>query len=169
MPLVVPNEQIWIDGVVLYRDDVERLYSETVGQGGGGVGKLNVQYRHQSTYLRDVPLKDVDLHSVVRLEVPFKFAVDLNAGRLYFNLPLEYQDRRRLAEFFKTLDRIPQPSRLTYLLKRPNPYSVRLSNLTRAAAREKAEKDRRHYSMLWLTAVSAVAAVVAIVVTIAVA
>ena len=169
MPLGVPNDRVWLDGIMLYRDDVERMCDIFGDPDEVSPHRLTALYQHQRSPMQNALLKDLDLEVVSLLQIPFKVTVDVQNGRVFFNLPDQGPDRQKLNDFVQTLDRLPTPSRLTYLLRKPNPYSVHLSNLTRVAAKEEAKRRRRRRQTTLLTVAGLILTAAGIAATIAVA
>lgn len=162
MPIVVPNDRVWIDGIILYRDDIERLARLICERLPEDLRVASVKYKDHQGPIVKISLGDVDLKSVEILDIAHGRAViDVTKGRLSFRLPHEHQDQKVIGDFFKTLERIKPPSRIKYLISKPNPYRLDLVNLTRAeAGRQK--RDLTKPILFWSAIIGTIAAVVAL-------
>ncbi|MET8283617.1 hypothetical protein, partial [Micromonospora sp. NPDC005174] len=104
----------------------------------------------------DVDLDEVDLASVAVIDISYgKVVIDAEKGKLYYRLPNGYPEIRVIGDFFDRLERIASPPRLSYLLAKPNPYRIKLIDLTRSQLRA-----RRNDKAIPWPAVAAGAAVV---------
>ncbi|MBQ1009507.1 hypothetical protein KBX53_00745 [Micromonospora sp. M51] len=166
MPIMVDNSSVWVDGVVLYRDDVvrlARLMSEGLPE---AAATISVRYKGHTSAIRNVSLDDIDFGSVAVLDLANGRAViDLDRGQLRFQIPSDYPKRKFVSDFYNTLERISPPSRIRYLVSKPNPHRVELHDLSRAQLRrQKSDPGKR--VLYWAAVVSALAAVIAIPVAI---
>lgn len=161
MPIPAGKSSIvWVDGVVLYRDDIVQLARLSSGDRADGLSAVSVRYKNQSTTIENADLDEVDLESVARINIAHQKAViDTEEGRVRVGVPHGYPDIKTVGDFFDRLERIKQPSRLHYLFTKPNPYRVKLINLTRSQVRAR-RPDLKAQVAFWTTVAAGAAAVV---------